>query len=473
MKNSILRAIILFTLALNPLLLLAGSRGDDFIKNQIADEAIKRQLRDAAYFGDLDFLKTRFGDSNSDKGTVPVLPSELIGEAVAGHQYDVIQWCANRDPDANKISGWFCSKQMDLKAAKIIVEAIPALKTNYCNKTLDGAILGDNVEVLKFLLALGIRPANQQQPPSPLGLATQLRRLGMISLLIKHGANPYEKSNAEFSPVEYAIAIKSAGLLKALDRDKKYSDDLARINNELTPPPHSPFAGTWADLHEGFGSISITLNPDGTGSFGSDIGGMPAIWKLNGNTARFILLEGGSLETMRPNEKQAIDLKIAGKDLVMTMGGHERHLKSYDTAAPNEKLLTRRPYNIQVEKAHLAKANDLYLQINGRLLKFSIAKLIAQSQEDADEGSEPNKNNIVFWDNFKKGSIPNSFYNQSFEVACTNKGVRTQYHAESECTKVMFESGQLAIVPAGFNFALFPLDSLSYYHNPRPLKKAV
>jgi len=333
------------------------------------------ELYDAAYSGDIDFLHGTFGDGKGDKTKWPVSPSDLIGEALAGHQYEIVKLCAAADPDANKLSGWFGSKQMDVKAAKIIFDQAPGLKTNFVNKTLDGAIMIDNPELVKWLLDSGLKPTNDRRPPAPLLTATQMRRMESISLLLQHGADPYAVSPDGISPVGMAIAFESASLLNILDKDKKYAAELAKFEQELLPSKGTPFVGTWADLHEGFGSMVITLYPDGTGNLGSDVGGMPCIWKQSGDTAKLTLMQGQLIEGTKLVEQATVEIKVNGDTLVMTMGGEDHQLKKFDTKAPSEQSVARRPQYLRVEKACVSSANDLFVQINGCFIKMSIAHL--------------------------------------------------------------------------------------------------
>ena len=191
----------------------------------------------------------------------------------------------------------------------------------------------DNPELVKWLLASGLKPTNDRRPPAPLLAATQMRRMESISLLLKHGADPYELSPDHISPVGVAIAFKSSSLLKLLDKDKKYSVELSKIEQELRSPKDTAFSGTWADLHEGFGSASLTLYSDGTGVFGSDVGGMPCVLRNDGKTTKLILLQGQLIEGTKLDERQEVDIKTAGDDLVLvilkdgfdgTVGGRRR-----------------------------------------------------------------------------------------------------------------------------------------------------
>ena len=192
----------------------------------------------------------------------------------------------------------------------------------------------DNPELVKWLLASGLKPTNDRRPPAPLLAATQMRRMESISLLLKHGADPYELSPDHISPVGVAIAFKSSSLLKLLDKDKKYSVELSKIEQELRSPKDTAFSGTWADLHEGFGSASLTLYSDGTGVFGSDVGGMPCVLRNDGKTTKLILLQGQLIEGTKLDERQEVDIKTAGDDLVLVMGGEDRRLKKFNTKAP-------------------------------------------------------------------------------------------------------------------------------------------
>lgn len=415
------------------------------------------ELRDAAYQGDLNFLKEKYNGT----GTNPVSPAELVGEALSGHQYDVVKWCAAKDPDAKTFAGWFGCKQMDLKAAQIILSQLPVLKTNYCNQALSGAVFADNLDLLKFLLDAGLKStsSNQQSPP-PLLVAAQMRRLEAIRLLLKHGEDPYEKIKRG-SPIDLAIMLESADLLQALDRDKKYSADLVRIENDLHPLKKTPFVGTWADLHEGFGSASITLYPDGTGVFGSDIGGMPCVIKNSGGTNKLMLLEMHQTGAPKLDERNAAEIKVENNELVTTMNGKERRLAKFNPDEPRENSIARRPYHVRIEKICLTPTDDLYLQINSRSLKISISQLIAGAQA-TNYGFEVVETNLLHWDQFVKGTIPESVLANTTQIPFVDKHADPRYSIGWD--KLGFDHEHLASTKEGFDFTLFPSSTSEYYH---------
>ncbi len=414
------------------------------------------ELYDAAYSGDIDYLRKTYGDAQGDKSKWPAAPSELVGEALAGHQYEIVRWCANADPDANKLSGWFGCKQMDVKAAKIIFDQVPGLKTNFVNKTLDGVILMDNPELLKWLLDSGMKPTNDRMAPAPLLVATQLRRMESISLLLQHGADPYQVSPDGLSPVGMAVAFESSSLLKLLDKDKKYAAELAKFEQELLPPKDTPFVGTWAHLQEGFGSMSITLYADGTGNVGADFGGMSCIWKQSGETAKLTLMYDQLVERTKPANKETVDIKIDGDTLAVIMGGQNLQLKKFDAKAPSEKSVARRPLYLRVEKACISPANDLFIQINGRFIKVSIAHLTS-GQEPADDFAKK----MFRWSEFQKGQIPLSILTNSMEVPFVDNHTDGYFP-----DKLAFDFTHDAELKAGSDFTFFPYGSNNYYHGP-------
>jgi hypothetical protein len=351
---------------------------------------------------------------------------------------------------------------MDIRAAKIILNEVPTLRTNNCNKSLGGAILINNIDVLKCLLDSGMSPTNEGRPSLPLVAAAQLRRFDAISLLLKHGANPYQKSSEGFSATEMAIMLESSSLLKALDRDKKYLAESERIAHELQPSSSSAFVGIWADLQEGFGSTLITLYPDGTGIFGSDVGGIPCIWKKSGGTTRLIMLNGGP-NMWKPDEKQAVNLKVDGNNLVMMMDGEERRLKRFDAnsaKAAGESSVVRRPQFIHVEKVCVSPGNQLYIQINGQFTKISMDKLVAAAQKTA-TGTEVLKERMVRWSEFQKGRLPQNILTNSIEVPFVNKHTDAYFF-----DKLAFDFDHVAAIQEGYDFTLFPYGSNNYYHGP-------
>jgi hypothetical protein len=275
-----------------------------------------------------------------------------------------------------------------------------------------------------------------------------------ISLLLQHGADPYEMSADRISPVGMAIAFESSSLLKLLDKDKKYSAELAKFEKELLPSKGTPFVGTWADLHEGFGSMSFTLYPDGTGDVGSDVGGMLCIWKQSGETAKLTLMQGQLIEGTKLVENESVEMKVDGDMLVMSMGGQDRQLKKFDTKTPSEQSVERRPLYLRVEKVCISPANDLYVQINGRFIKTSIAHLTSV-QEPADAIAKK----MFRWSEFQKGQIPQSIATNSIDVPFVDNHTDGYFQ-----DKLAFDFTHDAEIKTGSDFTLFPYGSNNYYH---------
>ena len=186
------------------------------------------------------------------------------------------------------------------------------------------------------------------------------------------GQTLIKKARWGFSATEMAIMLESSSLLKALDRDKKYLAESERIAHELQPSSKFCLCRHMGGFAvKGFGSTLITLYPDGTGIFGSDVGGIPCIWKKSGGTTRLIMLNGGP-NMWKPDEKQAVNLKVDGNNLVMMMDGEERRLKRFDAnsaKAAGESSVVWRPQFIHVEKVCVSPGNQLYIQINGQFTK--------------------------------------------------------------------------------------------------------
>jgi hypothetical protein len=443
---------------------LTAKEPKEFSRQLVDATTLRNELLDAAYSGDIDFLERNCDLSKTNPIPAPS-PVELVGEALAGHQYDTVQWCASHDPDAEKASSWFSCEQMDLKAARIIVQDIPSLKTNFCKTSLDAAILGKHDDILKFLLESGLKPTDEWKPPEPLLAAIQLRDMEAISLLLQYGLDPYKRTKQGFSPVDYAIAVKSASLLKALDRDKKCSSQLADIEHELHPGTYKKFVGIWADLHEGFGSIAFQFYADGTGIVGVDFGGVPCFIKsgADGKPTKLFLLEGQIGMAKEPDEKQAPEIKIDGGDLVVVMEGEERRLKPFDPKAPTEATTIQRPYYLRLEQEFLSPANELYIQINGRFTKIPIDRLTEVFEPSGDEKKPQNEfaNKMFRWSNFQKGQIPQDIVAKSTKVAYANKHTGGYFP-----DKLAYDFQNDASVKDGYEFTLFPYGSNDYYHGP-------
>lgn len=165
-------------------------------------------------------------------------------------------------------------------------------------------------------------------------------------------------------------------------------------------------------------------------------------------------MQGQLIEGTKLVENESVEMKVDGDTLVMTMGGQDRQLKKFDTKAPSEQLVARRPQYLRVEKACISPANDLFIQINGRFIKTSIAHLTS-GQEPADDSAKK----MFRWSEFQKGQIPQSIVTNSIDVPFVDNHTDGYFP-----DKLAFDFTHDAEPKAGSDFTLFPYGSNNYYH---------
>jgi hypothetical protein len=448
------------------LLLLISSRHDCLAEAKLGaflaanDES--SQLRDAAYYGDLDYIRERIRSiktSGSDELKRQIRPSGLITEAVAGHQYEVLQWCLLEDPNQESLPVCFRSKHMDEKAAKLILKENPKLKPEVADDILFNAVLGENVKLVELLLNSEIKKGLRLN--RSLVLAGQNRNFELISLFLKHGADPYSPVMDRYSMVQWAIKLKSASLLKALDQDEKFTAKLQELEKDFPNSPNSPFLGIWVYRKDGFGSFSLNINSDGTGIYGGDIGAMPFVWRPSGNNVKLSMLEAGSGSV----DANFLELAIANDKIIVKGKEAEAEEKvelvKFDSLDRSDQAV-RRPHYFRIEAVRLINSTNLIIQINGHSASVSIENLILGAQETG-YGMEVVEKNLIRWSDFKRGNISDSTLANSVEIPFVDKYADPGYSLK--WNQVNFDRDTKALTKSGFDYTLYPSRTTEYYHS--------
>lgn len=427
----------------------------------LASNDERSQLWDAAYYGQLDYIQKRFEiikTNGSEELKRQVRPSELIAEAISGRQYEVLKWCLREDPNPEILPGCFRAKQMEMAAAKLILAENPKLKPQIADEILFNTVLSENVELVEFLLNSEIKQSFQLN--RSLALAVQKRRFEIISKLLNHGADPYARVVDRYSTAQWAIKLKSANLLRALDRDRKFQNELKELEKEFPDAPQSPFLGLWVYQKEGFGSFSLTIYSDGTGVYGGDIGAMPCVWR--GSTA------GIKLSMLSPNDHpvstDVLELTIAGEKLVVQGVGQREATELVKIKNPSQvRGSARRPHFFRIEGVRIVNGTNLVMQVNGHMGSISLETLIRGAKATG-YGFEVVEDNLVRWADFKKGEIPASMSVDAMEAPFVNQYANPMYSRNWD--KLYFNHETKAITKMGFEYTLFPSTTTEYYHGP-------
>jgi len=423
-----------------------------------ADKQITYEyISEAAYFGEIDTLKKMIGPRNNiyDPEVKLVDRFSIIKNALLGKQYEVIKFVIQcgfpnvleRDREMKVI---FHNPNTDMAVAKLFVELVPDFRTKFGQVALMHLVQDKQYELVRYLLEQGVSPNDKNWPSLSVALISRDEK--MISLLLKYGADPYSKSDGT-SPVEMSINLRSHDLLALLDTQNRYADKVAQLSTNK-PPQDLPFIGTWAyqPPSGGFGSVAITLFKDGTALMGTDIGALPAVWEYNSHKIRI-----SSLDERGNISQKSLDGLFNNDSL--TIGTSETILRKVDLKQVQaENDVPRHPAYIRIQKACITPSSILYLQVNNRHIKVPIQQLVNGAQK-SNYGFDSVNENIISWSSFLHGPIPDTILKQSKEVPFVKKHASVKY--SKGWNKVGWNHDTLANVMAGFDYTLFPSDSVN------------
>lgn len=173
-----------------------------------------------------------------------------------------------------------------------------AFQKTYSANAYTAALDSKKPENLAGLIAAGIDP-NQPNGNGQTALhrAVWLHDLSAAEALLRTGANPALADSRHQSPLDYAVTLKFIPAIRLLDKDGRHAALVADFVKEFPPAPTSAFLGTWTNNQEGFYTVSIMLNADGSGRIGALIGGFLAWREVSPTEAvAYIYNEKGELE---------------------------------------------------------------------------------------------------------------------------------------------------------------------------------
>lgn len=110
------------------------------------------------------------------------------------------------------------------------------------------------------------------------------------------------KDRQNRTPLDYAVTLKFIPAIRLLDTEGKHTALVAEFVKEFPPTPTSAFLGTWTNNKDGFYTVGISLNPDGTGRFGGGvIGGLLAWREISpAEAVAYLFNEKGAVERNFP-----------------------------------------------------------------------------------------------------------------------------------------------------------------------------
>ena len=150
-----------------------------------------------------------------------------------------------------------------------------------------------------------------------LHLAVLYNNTPAVEALLKHGANRTALDRNRKSPLDYAVLLKSTALIRLLDTERKHTALVTAFAKEFPPAPKSHLLGSWTNNRDGFNTVAILLNPDGSGRFGGGVIGGLLAWRETSPTEAEAYIIGENGEPVR-SALLKLTLDSEGKVLTLT-----------------------------------------------------------------------------------------------------------------------------------------------------------
>jgi hypothetical protein len=104
----------------------------------------------------------------------------------------------------------------------------------------------------------------------------------MVTALIRAGAKADRRDAQGFTALDYAVKLNLIPAIRLIDISGQYAVLIKKFESEYPSAPNSRFLGQWSNNRDGFNTVTLRIDPDGT-AFMS--GGMMAAilgWKETG-----------------------------------------------------------------------------------------------------------------------------------------------------------------------------------------------
>jgi len=376
-------------------------------------------LYDAAYRGDTAALRALL---ESDKRSGVAIPSEqLLWAALEGKKYSVLSVLTEYGfPSLDQsMEETFSSWMMTPAAARVLATAVTNFVATQGASALKGAVLSGRPEIVEVLLDVGVKPD------------AKLLRLSMIPcniplmrMLIAHGADPYEATDAH-SCITAALLMKSADMVEVLDTKSRYTKDGQELRRRFGSVRDSNYVGAWRFFpgDGGFG-YSFQFLPDGTARYSFGMALAMAVWRIDRDKAIVTPLDERGI----PQEDRTLTVVLNEWGLCVERRGRN-DLLMQDFAnrfEPWEEGRTgREPGSAEVERAVLSSDGMLHVQIRGRHRSLSVDHLIKAGRE-SDCGHLPVNSNVVRWESFEEGPLPPGLTHGT-EIVCFRSRMSPKY----------------------------------------------
>jgi hypothetical protein len=171
------------------------------------------------------------------------------------------------------------------------------------------ALMSKKVEVIRVLLDAGLDVNEKgEDGVTPLMLAAATGQIEAVKLLLTYGADVRAKDQNSRTAAEYArlsLNPETLALVAATPGDKA---ELQKLQAKLSAAPAgSRFVGTWTNHKDGFSTVTLILNRNGSFQFAASLFGLSGSWTTQGSERVVVTPLWPQAERISLDEKQALE----------------------------------------------------------------------------------------------------------------------------------------------------------------------
>lgn len=126
-----------------------------------------------------------------------------------------------------------------------------------------------------------LKPLSQQLKNAALFTAVAVRSDELVDFWVRNGGDPDAPVREGLSSAGLAAKVRLPNLLKRMDLNGAYENQVAENQREFPPSPKSPLLGMWVNKRNDASTCAFTLGPDGTGVLGTATSSTSILWKMD------------------------------------------------------------------------------------------------------------------------------------------------------------------------------------------------
>jgi hypothetical protein len=287
-----------------PTMLAQRQAGFSPLDARAEDIPLLKQFEDAAVRSNLSELRRLalyFGERDTLESMLPQTARSVIRDGYRPEVMDFfIEQGFNRYGGALAQLAGICGGD---RAWLEFFKSRGAFQKTHAANAYTEALASRKPENLAGLISAGIDP-NQRDDNGHTALhrSVILHDLSAVQALLRAGANPLAADTRRQTPLDYAVQLKFIPAIRVLDHEGRHTAMLEAFAKEFPATPASRFLGGWTNNRDGFNTVAIQLNADGSGRFGAAVISGLIAWReiSNAEAVAYVFNEKGEVERSFP-----------------------------------------------------------------------------------------------------------------------------------------------------------------------------